>query len=128
MLEMHRQPGHIGVLAGQHHRLARRLGARDLEHLGLVAKPPLHLFQKLGRLHAERLRDAGAAAHHIADQFRLLRPGGAEQHRLAVALHHLGKAGEIDRLVAGVEFVRAKAFDEAAQPEPLEVDGVRAQV
>ena len=60
VLEMHRQPGHIGVLAGQHHRLARRLGARDLEHLRLVAKPPLHLFQQLGRLDAERRRDAGS--------------------------------------------------------------------
>ena len=38
----------------------------------------------------------------------LLGAGGAEQHRLRVALHHLGDAGEIDRLVAGVELARRR--------------------
>ena len=128
VLQMHRQPGHVGVVAGQHHRLAGRLGARHLENLRLVAKPPRHFLHQLVRLDAERRRDPRAAAHDVADQFRLLGTGGAKQHRLLVALHHLGDAGEIDRLVAGVEFGVAEALDEAAQPEPLEVHGIRAQV
>ena len=57
VLQMHRQLGHVGVVAGQHHRLAGRLGARHFENLRLVAQPPLHFLQQLVRLDAERRRD-----------------------------------------------------------------------
>ncbi len=110
VLQMHRQPGQVGVGAGQHHRLAGRLGARHLEHLRLVAQPPLDLLQQLVRLDAERRRDPRAAAHDVADQFRLLGTRGAKQHRLRVALHHLGDAGEIDRLATGLEFSVRRGF------------------
>ena len=64
----------------------------------------------------------------IADKFGLLRARRAEQHRFPVALHNTGEGGEIDGRVAGVEFLRAKAFDEAAQPEALEVHFIRPQL
>ena len=73
VLQMHRQLGDVGVVAGQHHRLAGRLGARHLENLGLVAEPPLDFLQQLVRLDAERRGEPAAAAHDVADQFRLLR-------------------------------------------------------
>ncbi len=128
VLEMHGKLGDVGVGAGQHHRLTGRLGARHLENLGLVAQPPRHFRHELVRLDAERLSDPGAAAHDIADKLGLLWAGRAEQHRFRVALHHSGEAGEIDGRVAGVEFLRAKAFDETAQPEALEVHGIRPQL
>ena len=94
----------------------------------LVAKPPLHFAQQLVGRDAECGRDPVAPAHHVAHQLGLLRPSGVEQHRLAVAFHHLGKASEIDRVFPHLQLVGAQAFDEAAQAETLEVHGVRAQV
>ena len=40
---------------------------------------------------------------------------------------HLGDAGEIGRLIAGVDSVGAKAFHEAPQPEALEIERVWPQ-
>ena len=58
VLQMHRQRGEVGVVAGQHDLLRRRLGARDLDDLGLVAQPPLDFAQQLVRLDAEGAGDA----------------------------------------------------------------------
>jgi hypothetical protein len=107
----------------------RSLGARYLEHVRLVAKPSLNFLQQFSGLDPERRRNPVAATHDVADEFRLLRAGRTEQHRLVVALHHVGNAGEIDRLVAGVEFADAsQALDIAAQPEAIEVHRIRTWV
>ncbi len=122
---MHGKLGDVGVGAGQHHRLTGRLGTSDLENFGLVAQPPRHFLHEFVRLDAECLSDPGATTHDIADKFGLFRAGRAEQHRFRVALHHIGEAGEVDGGAASVEFLCAEAFDEAAQPEALEVNGIR---
>ena len=67
--EMDRKRGEIGVVAGEHDLLRRRLGARDLDHVRLVAQPPQQLGQELVRLDAEGARDPRAAAGDVADEF-----------------------------------------------------------
>ena len=68
VLEMHGQRGEVGVGAGQHDLLRRRLGARDLDDLRLVAHAPLDLAQQLVRRDAEGARDPRAAAGDVADE------------------------------------------------------------
>jgi len=129
VLEMHRQLSDVGVIAGQNHLLARRLGARDIDNVWLVAQPPLDFLQQGIRLDPERCRNTGAASHHATDKLRSLGTGGAEQHGLGITLQHFSDAAELDRLVARIEFVHAcEVFDESPQPESVEVRRVRLQV
>src|SRR5689334_24480311 len=44
--------------SGEHDLLHRRFGARYIDHIGLVAKPPLHLRKKVLWRNAEGARDA----------------------------------------------------------------------
>jgi hypothetical protein len=110
----------IGVIAGEHHLLHRRLPARHLKNFRRVAQPTQHLGQKRIRLDAERAREPRAAAGDIGDELGAFRTERAKQHRLRVALEHSRHVGEVGRPVDGVEFL-AEAFHEAAQPEAIEL-------
>ena len=125
VLEMHGQRGEIGVGAGQHDLLRRRLGARDLDDLGLVAHALLDFAQQLARRDAEGARDARAAAGDAADQLLALGPGRLEQHRARISFQRLRHIGEVGRAAADLQLVRGKLFDEPAQPEAVEVAGRR---
>ena len=54
-----------------------------------------------------------------------LRAGGAEPYGFRIVLEHGGDIGEIDRLAADLEFFRRQVFDKAAEPEAIEVRGLR---
>ena len=83
VLEMHRQRGEVGVVAGQHDLLHRRLGAGDLDDLRLVAQPPQHFGSSSSGATPKARAMPRAAADDVADQLLPLRPDRAEQHRFA---------------------------------------------
>ncbi len=118
--EMDRERGEIGILAGEHDLLHRRLRARDLDDIGLVAQPPQQLRQQLGRRDPERARDPRAAAGDVADQLLALRADRAEQHRLGIAFEDRRDVGQLGRLAHGRELV-AQALHETAQPEAVDI-------
>ncbi len=122
VLEMHGQRREVGRLAGLDHLLHRRLAARHLDDLRLGGEAALDLGGEPLRRDAEGAGDAGAARHHIADQFLALRTRGAEMHRARIAVEDLGDAGEIDRSIAALDFAAVRqVFDEAAQAEAIEI-------
>ena len=125
VLEMHGQRGEIGVGAGQHDLLRRRLGARDLDDLGLVAHPLLELAQQLARGDAEGARDPRAAAGDTADQLLALGSGRLEQHRARISFQRLRHVGELGRAAADLELFGRKLFNEPAQPKAVEIAGRR---
>ena len=84
----------------QHDLLHRRLGARDIEHVGLVAQPPQQLRQELVRLDPEGARDPRAAAGDVADELLALGTDRAKQHRLGIAFEDSRDIGEVGRLAA----------------------------
>ena len=119
---MHRQLGEVGVVAGQHHLLARRLGARHLDDLGLGSAAAAG-FRRAGSPASRRTpRRAGRGRPSRC------RPVPASPARRRGTAPPWGcprarrQAGEIDRLAAGLEFACAgKLIDEAAQPEAVEI-------
>ena len=125
MRQMHGQRGEIDLIAGQHDLLHRRIGARDLDQLGLVLEALDHLGHELGRLDAEGQRHPRPAADDIAHQLGLLRPRGFEPDRV-VAFELGSEIGEIDRLLAHLaEPGLDQRLEKAAQPEAVAVIGAR---
>ena len=121
---MHRQRQQVGVVAGEHDLLHRRLGARDLDDLRLAAQPALDLGRELCRRDAERAGEPRAAAGDVADQLLPLRAGRAKQHGARIAFERGRDVGEIERLGVRLDLVVPRqAFDEAAQPEAVEIRG-----
>ena len=85
--------------------------------------------QLVGR-DAERARQPRAAAEDVADQFLLLRPGGAEQHGLAVAVEAPRRRRRDRSAVRGCRVRPARGLDETAQAETVEIRdrGLRVEI
>ena len=122
MLKMNRQLGEIGVVAGEHDLLHRRDIARDFDRDRLLLQATLDFRQQLVGRDFECAREPRPAGEHVADQFLFLRPGGAEQRGLAVAVERCGDIGEIDRLIDDFDFVRAELVEETAQAETVQIE------
>ena len=122
VLQVHGKLGEVGVRAGQHNFLNRRIGLLQFDEFRRAADASLHLQRDLARLDPEGFRQTIAAGYHVADHFHLFVADVAEPHGLAVAVHGVGKIGEIESLVAGVEFVGAlQALDERAKAKAVEI-------
>ncbi len=121
--KMHRQRGEIDLIAREHDFLHRRVGARDLDQLGLVLEALDHFGHELARLDAEGQRHARTAAHDIAHELGFFGSRGFEPDRLVV-LEFGGEIGEIDRLLAQFAFAGLdQQIEETPQPEPVAVIG-----
>src|SRR5262245_65511072 len=116
MLQMHRKRGEVGIRTGQHHLLHRRLGARELDDVGLAAQATLDLRKERVGCDAEGPRDTRARSGDVADKLLPLRPGGAKPYGPAVALENIGDVGEVDWRIACLQLVRPTALDETTQP------------
>jgi hypothetical protein len=123
---MDRKLRQIGVVAGQHDLLAGGFGAGNFHDLGLGLQAPLDFGKESARLDTECRGQTVSTAHHATDQLGALGTGGAQQHGPGAALKNVGDAGELDRFVTDVKLIGAdESFDEAAQPEPLQVQRLR---
>ena len=125
MLQVNRQRGEVGRLAGEHDLLGRRLRPRDLDDLRLDGEPAPDLAGQFAWGHPEGVRDPGAAAGDIAHQLLALRPDRAEHDGLGIVLERGRHVGEIGRRPAGLALAFRQALDEAAQPEPLAIHRAR---
>ena len=119
---MDREPGEVGVLAGEHDFLHRRLGAADLHQFLRRGEPFQHQRQEGLRRTLEAGGDARAAAGHPAHQLGALGAGIGEQHRARVPVEHGGDVDQVDRVrvhlrLAGLD----EALDEGAKAEPFQI-------
>ncbi len=103
VLEMNGKPGEVGIGAGQHHLMHRRLTARYFHRRDGRFDPRQDFLEQVVFRHVEGERQPPPRAHHIAGEFRLLRPGLADQHRLRVAVEMSGDVDEVARLAHHVE-------------------------
>ena len=123
---MDRQRRKIGIVAGQHDLLGRRLGLCDLDDVRLAAQPPLDFPKQFAGRNADGARDPRPAAGDAANQFLALRANGAKQHGARIAFECFGDVGEVNRLLARFEFAAfGEAFDEPTQPEAIRIGKLR---
>ena len=119
---MHRQRREVGVVAGKHDLLHRRLGPAQFDDLRLAGKPARDLGREPLRCHPECAGKARAARQHIAGQFLPLRPDGVEVHGLHVAVENRRDIGHIDRRFAHLDLAGAgEIVEEAAQAEAIKI-------
>ena len=69
-----------------------------------------------------RARRARAAAHHIADDRRLLGADVLEPDRLGIAFQARRDVGQVDRIGDDLELLGTQPFDERAQAISLAID------
>src|SRR6185312_13799332 len=86
-------------------------------------------FGKALLVGAERQSKALPRSHDIADELGALGAGGAEPHRLLIAVEHAAKIDRIDRFGANLALARLdQALGEAAQAEALGIDAVHVSL
>ena len=122
VLEVHRQRGQIGLVAGQHDLMHRRLRGRHLDRRQRMAQALAQHRGKASLVGVERGGQAATRSHDVADELRLLRPDRAEPDRIGIAVQHRGHVDQIDRIVVHDAFALLhQFFHEVAQAEFLGV-------
>ena len=104
VLQMHRQCREVGIIAGEHDLVHRRLRGG---HLDRSSRMPESLAQhggKAGLVGFERGGKPSPRAHHVAHELGLLRSDRAEPHRAGIAIEHRGDVDEVDRIVVDDAF------------------------
>ncbi len=123
VLQVDRQRRQVRLVACQHDFLGRCRLPRHLDHLRRCVQAAKHFGEQLVGRRAEGARQAGAAAHDVADELRAFPAHALEEHRLRIALERRGDLRQVRRSRPHFELARLSQFlYKAAQPEPLEID------
>ena len=124
---MHGKLRQIGVVAAEHDLLRGRLCARHLEDFRRLAQPAQDLReQRVGR-DAECAGEPRLVSGDIGDKLRALGTERTKQHRLGIAFKDRRDIGEVGRCVDRLELA-AEAVHETAQPEAIEIRGLRPRL
>ena len=122
MLQVDRQPGQVGVSAGQNYLLNGCGFTSDVDDFGFVLQPAQHLRQQLARSGSKGVRHALAAAEYVSRERRAPGAGLLEKHRLRIPVENSPHLRELHRCFVRLELALARErFEEAAQPESVEI-------
>ena len=123
VLQVDRQRGQVGIVAGQHDIVHRSVRGRHLDRSDRMAQAFAQDGGKAGLVGLERGGKAAPGAHHVADELGLLRPHRAEPDRVGIAVEHRRHVDEIDRIVVDDAFALLhELLDEVAQAKFFGVD------
>jgi len=113
---VHGQRGQVGIVAGEHDLLHRRLRGGHLDRGNRMLQALAQGGGKAGLIGIERGSKPAPSAHYIADELGLFRPDRAEPDRVGIAIQHRGHVDQVDRIVMDDAFALLhELLDEMAQ-------------
>jgi len=126
---VHGQCGQIGVVAGEHDLVHRRLRGGHFDRGNRMLQALAQGGGKAGLIGIERGSKAAPSAHHVTDELGLFRSDRAEPDRVGIAIQHRGHVDEVDRIVMDDAFALLhKLLDEMAQTKFFSVDHEDASI
>ena len=120
---MHGQCGQIGVVAGEHDLVHRRLRGGHFDRGNRMPQAFAQGGGKAGLIGIERGSKSAPSPHHVADKLRLFWPDCAEPDRAGITIQHRGYVDEVDRIVVDDAFALLhQLLDEMAQAKFFSID------
>ncbi len=116
VLQVHGQCRQIGIFAGEHDLVYRRLRGGHLDRGNRMPQALAQGGRKAGLVGIEGGGKSAPSPHHVADELGLFRSDRAEPDRTGIAIQHRGHVDQVDRIVMDDAFALLhELLDEMAQ-------------